>query len=637
MAIKFTYSNSGTWTNNTNAINSTAESITALDINQDGLKDLFIAPTYFNANPDLPARAFINQGNMTFAEDNTVFTNGQPVTGYLNHPQLVADFNNDGINDLMLVDQGQEVTMPWEEDTIKLLLGTSDGRLKDVSDTNLPNTLNFNHNGDVADIDNDGDQDVLITTLDWPNSYLLINDGTGNFTMNTSKLPDNMTTWTGEGNWMQPGGSGFGDINGDGRVDIVFGSYKDAVGKKITVATQDANGNFIETQGIQFKSDVSGAGISTVRSADLDGDGDVDFLAKFEGGSSSENGIMALRNDAGTLVDATSSWFPNGNTWNVMLPDHGDGMFGGLDDYGAGFELRDFNNDGLVDVSFAHYKMQLANPGSYLYINNGNGFTQATYANGVSNNIGWDYASGMPAFADFDNDGDIDVALFRRQSDTTFTIDTLESGFIEKYSSSADTVTGTGYRDHIIALDGNDNVSALAGNDLVYGNKGNDNLYGNQGEDVVFGGQGVDMLFGGQGQDQVYGNKEDDVIYGNKQNDDLFGGQGTDNMFGGQGEDNLYGNKGDDFLYGNRGYDVINGGLGNDLLHGGGHADKFVFSAGTDIVLDFDFSEGDRITGIGFSSAYTTQGDRGALISNDVNSMELIGVNYTDITSDYFV
>lgn len=637
MAIKFTYGNSGTFANNTNAINSTAESITTMDINRDGLQDIFIAPTYFNANPDLPARAFINQGDMTFTEDNSVFVNGQPVTGYLNHPQLVADFNNDGIDDLMLIDQGQEVTMPWEEDTIKLLFGTGDGRLQDVSNTNLPNTLNFNHNGDFADIDNDGDQDVLISTLDWPNSYLLINDGTGNFTMNTSKLPDNMTKWTGEGNWMQPGGSGFGDINGDGRVDIVFGSYKDAVGKKITVATQDANGNFIETQGIAFKSDVSGAGISTVRSADLDGDGDVDFLAKFEGGSSSENGIMALRNDAGTLVDATSAWFPNGNTWNVMLPDHGPGQFGGLDDYGAGFELRDFNNDGLMDVSFAHYKMQVANPGSYLYINNGNGFTQATYANGVSNNIGWDYAAGQPAFADFDNDGDVDVALIRRQSDTTFTIDTLKSDFIERYSDNAESIGGTGYRDYIYANGGNDMVIAYNGNDVVYGNQGADMVYGNQGEDAVFGGQGEDQLFGGQGQDKLYGNLQNDVIYGNKENDDIFGGQGQDVIYGGQNEDNLDGNRGNDQLYGNRGYDVLNGGLGDDSLHGGAHADKFVFSAGKDVVQDFDFAEGDRVTGIGYASATITQGEQGALISNHINSLQLIGVNSADITTDWFI
>ncbi len=64
----------------------------------------------------------------------------------------------------------------------------------------------------------------------------------------------------------------------------------------------------------------------------------------------------------------------------------------------------------------------------------------------------------------------------------------------------------------------------------------------------------------------------------------------------------LAGNGSFDFLYGGAGNDVLVGGSGNDTLTGGGGADTFVMSnengnnaPGTDIIMDFNGAEGDRI------------------------------------------
>ena len=57
-------------------------------------------------------------------------------------------------------------------------------------------------------------------------------------------------------------------------------------------------------------------------------------------------------------------------------------------------------------------------------------------------------------------------------------------------------------------------------------------------------------------------------------------------MIGGAGNDTLWGRGGDDRL---------DGGAGDDVLRGDADADTFVFNGGNDRVLDFIFTDNDRI------------------------------------------
>lgn len=167
-----------------------------------------------------------------------------------------------------------------------------------------------------------------------------------------------------------------------------------------------------------------------------------------------------------------------------------------------------------------------------------------------------------------------------------------------------DTVLGNGNWNVLIGNGGNDELWGVDGNDLLFGNLGSDLLLGNAGSDTLYGGQQSDTLYGGQDADLVFGNLEADVLFGNTNNDTLFGGQGSDTLYGGQGDDIMYGNLGNDYLA---------GGLGTDTMFGGADADTFRFRAGfgTDVVADFDASEGDviqldaDINGSGISSGAT--------------------------------
>lgn len=218
----------------------------------------------------------------------------------------------------------------------------------------------------------------------------------------------------------------------------------------------------------------------------------------------------------------------------------------------------------------------------------------------------------------------------------------------------ADTLDGAGGNDVIYAGAGNDNVLGGSGNDDLNGMTGSDTLDGGLGLDRMTGGRGDDIYVvdnardvvlerTGEGQDTIRtkvgfilkdtmsvetlwttntsgtasinltGNKLDNKISGNagsntlsgEGGDDIVRGLGgNDEIIGGSGSDDLHGDGGDDRIDGGSGSDKLEGGSGFDQLSGGSDADTFKWlssdetSSGSDadIVLDFDRSEGDRLS-----------------------------------------
>ncbi|OCR01521.1 peptidylprolyl isomerase [Oscillatoriales cyanobacterium USR001] len=147
-------------------------------------------------------------------------------------------------------------------------------------------------------------------------------------------------------------------------------------------------------------------------------------------------------------------------------------------------------------------------------------------------------------------------------------------------------------------------IQAGAGNDLVTGSSIADVINGNQGNDTLSGEAGDDYLRGG---------KEDDSLSGGVGNDILSGNQGNDSLDGGAGNDFLRGGRGNDVLIGGDGNDILIGDLGGDSLTGGGGMDSFILIVGqgttadgaSDVILDFNGGEGDRIGVTGSLSSIT--------------------------------
>ena len=172
-------------------------------------------------------------------------------------------------------------------------------------------------------------------------------------------------------------------------------------------------------------------------------------------------------------------------------------------------------------------------------------------------------------------------------------------------------------------------VSGGLGNDVLKGGPGRDSLQGNQGNDTEHGGAGDDIVVGGKDNDVQSGDDGDDVVWGNLGNDTLDGGDGADQVRGGQGDDVISGGAGNDYISGDRGNDTETGGPGADMFHS--------FSgAGIDRVLDFNYSEGDRVM-LDPGTAYTLKqaGADAVVDMGNGDQVILVGVQLSSLPSDF--
>ncbi len=270
----------------------------------------------------------------------------------------------------------------------------------------------------AADYDNDGDIDMAVSRFEGPH-YLLINDGSGHFSVDTNSITI-PNRWATSPSWA--------DIDNDGDLDLALGSFGSV--EHLYLYINDGTGGFVQGQILPVDYTYTPA------FADLDGDRYPELLAVADAGHAAwytnDRGIFEwagrsdIRNGMGTATgdidnDGDLDWFMtaiSANLGNRMLLNDGAGNLTDATDtanvrngnWGWGAAMADFDLDGDLDIY--HVNGWLDNPAynlqpAVMFENNGSGvFTDISA--GAANNTGQGRA--VVVF-DFDNDGDQDIFI----------------------------------------------------------------------------------------------------------------------------------------------------------------------------------------------------------------------------------
>jgi hypothetical protein len=249
----------------------------------------------------------------------------------------------------------------------------------------------------AGDIDNDGDLDLILSgqtdATSVENGAVLINDGAGNFTAQTGAR----VITAGRG-----GNIHFGDIDGDGDLDVIFAGWEttnNAV--KAGIALNDGNGVFTlaTTYPVLTANKITSAGF-----ADFDLNGLLDYYF--------------FANDAGNCVIYFQQ--PDGsftaNAEAIQTTQRFGESIGSPIAYKfneAEATVVDFDSDGYPDVWINAADLNATNTGeqtqrfSYLFRNNGFGILNQF--SGV--NVPYKKANGTSSWGDINGDGYPDLLL----------------------------------------------------------------------------------------------------------------------------------------------------------------------------------------------------------------------------------
>jgi hypothetical protein len=311
------------------------------DIDGDGDKDLFMT----GITPR-QTKLYTNDGTGNFTEVATTF----PTAG--NSQAIFKDLDNDG--DLDLYFSGQATSNPASLFT-RIYKNNGSGVFTQVLNAGLPNILW--RGAAIADVDNDGDQDIVMTGTGSGVSGVYLNNGSAVFTLQ-SNSPFAAVS----------GPVAFIDMENDGDQDVVISG-----GSSIKLYQNNGSGVFTLNNNSTFAA-ISGEDIDV---ADTDNDGDLDFLVNgntqnllyrnngsgvftqitttFQATTNGVNAIADLDNDGDQDVLIVGNQTGGGaGILNIAYRNTGNNVFVPADtlggEYIADCVVDDFTGDGLKDI-----------------------------------------------------------------------------------------------------------------------------------------------------------------------------------------------------------------------------------------------------------------------------------------------
>ncbi len=374
--------------------------VTMADVNGDGLLDIYVCEVgdykTFNGRNQL----FINQGDLTFKEESHAY--GLDFQGFSTQAAFF-DFDLDGDLDMYLLNHSVHTSRSYgsvalrnQEDT---LAGDRLYRNDDVNGKHVfhdvtksagifSSQIGYGLGVNICDINNDGYPDIYVSNDFHENDYLYINNGDGTF---SEKLTSQLAHTS-----RSSMGNDVGDINNDGRLDIMV---LDMLPDEEKIRKQSGGEDDYELFMLKLK---------------------YGYYYQFVRNTLQLNLGNGLFSEIGRLAGVYStdwSWSPlfcdvDNDGWKDLFITNGIYRRANDLDYvkflTGGNRMRPDNNTSKLSDKVLYEKMPLYPHINYIFRNNGDltftnkardwGFKTKSYSNGAT-------------YADLDNDGDLDLIV----------------------------------------------------------------------------------------------------------------------------------------------------------------------------------------------------------------------------------
>jgi hypothetical protein len=338
--------------------NSFGISMVSGDFNSDGKTDLAVGASGYSTNTGR-VYIFYQDGTIpTLAASADVIITGETTSNYFGSAMTAGDLNADGKTDLAVGAYGAaKVYIFYNDGSIPTTAATADVIISGSSIGSSDMA--------VGDLNSDGKPDLLATAFDYSSNgraYLFYADGTNNFgtatctgsapTTCTASNADIIVDGTGG---KRIGTVSIGDVNTDGRVDMMLGGTNGTAGAVYILYNDGVSfGTAACTSACAVTdADVTIAGENngdifgtTMVVGDLNGDGRTDFAVGASQYSSNTGRAYIFYNDGvsfGSTVCTTGCLAANAD---VIIT-------GGAtaNKFGRGMTIGDFNADGKVDLA----------------------------------------------------------------------------------------------------------------------------------------------------------------------------------------------------------------------------------------------------------------------------------------------
>jgi hypothetical protein len=370
---------------------------TMVDINQDGWLDIYICRSADSRESMRRNLLFINNGNLTFTEKAEEFGLGD--TGYSTQSAFF-DYDNDGDLDCFVMNHSSQKYSGGVQDNIPLrkefdpafackLYRNDNKKFVEISKEAgiISNVLTFGLGLAVADYNNDGWQDIYVSNDFNEPDYLFLNNRNGSFSEKLAAVMDEISLFS--------MGSDAADYNNDGFIDLVTLDMLPEDNKTIKMHSGAENFDkfqYLFENGFYYQ-------YSRNMLQKNNGDGTFSEVAQLAGVSNTDWSWTAL------FGDYDNDGFKDLYISNGYVKDYTNMDFL---KYSVDRIIRSMHKDSVDPVPVYISKMPTIRILNYIFQNNGN----ETFSKRTTE---WGFEkpgiTAGSAYADFDNDGDLDLVM----------------------------------------------------------------------------------------------------------------------------------------------------------------------------------------------------------------------------------